>query len=387
MKPEPIFTPPTEAEIASRLARVQAKLIEAGLDYYLCFNPDNVFYLTNFANMVHERPFILLVPAKGMMTFLMPKLEEPHVRMRSVGEMEFLHYFEFPAPDGKQWSDSLQEVLLPGHRIGVETLCPLAIVDALPGSYTAVDIVDDVRMVKSEYEIGRIAYTSELVSMGHSLLLAGARPGRSAMEVSAEISAAINQQVLADYPRTNVISTKLVGIFQPPHISHDPHNFTDIFMQQVEGGPHVTIVAGKANGYGAEVERTFFLGHVPEAAKQPFEDMLQARQLAFEQTVPGGIMSEVDQQVNSFLKSRGYGEYLLHRTGHSFGVTDHEAPFLAEGYERTILPGMVFSIEPGIYLPGIGGFRFSDTVLVTESGNLKLTEAPETLAELTLDLP
>lgn len=133
------------------------------------------------------------------------------------------------------------------------------------------------------------------------------------------------------------------------------------------------------------MERTFFLGMVPEAAQRPFEDMHKARALAYELTVPGNSMSEVDRQVNDFFKSRSYSENLLHRTGHSFGVTDHEAPFLAEGYEHEIQPGMVFSIEPGIYLLGVGGFRFSDTVLVTETGNLKLTHAPETLAELTLD--
>lgn len=123
-------------------------MVEQGFDYYLCHDPANVFYLTNFANFVHERPFILLVPANGKMTFLIPKLEEPHVRVRSMGEMKFLHYFEFPAPKGQQWSDRLQEVLLPNHCVGVESLCPLSVFQAVPGSPVASDIVDEVRMVK-----------------------------------------------------------------------------------------------------------------------------------------------------------------------------------------------------------------------------------------------
>ena len=97
-------------------------------------------------------------------------------------------------------------------------------------------------------------------------------------------------------------------------------------------------------------------------------------------------MSDVDRRVNSLLKSGGYADNLLHRTGHSFGVTDHESPFLAEGYDHEIRPGMVFSIEPGIYLPGTGGFRFSDTVLITVKGNQKLTAAPETIEGLTVDV-
>jgi Xaa-Pro dipeptidase len=112
--------------------------------------------------------------------------------------------------------------------------------------------------------------------------------------------------------------------------------------------------------------------------------MLGARALAFELCIPGAIMGEVDRKVARFIRARGYGENICHRTGHSFGVTGHEAPFLADGYEHEIKPNMVFSIEPGIYVPAVGGFRFSDTVLVTETGNMALTRAPESAAELTL---
>ena len=92
----PVCTAPQEQEISERLQRLQTKMKRQGLDYYLCHDPANIFYLTNFANFVHERPFILLIPDSGRPTFLMPKLEEEHVRVRSVGEMDYLHYFEFP---------------------------------------------------------------------------------------------------------------------------------------------------------------------------------------------------------------------------------------------------------------------------------------------------
>ena len=110
--------------------------------------------------------------------------------------------------------------------------------------------------------------------------------------------------------------------------------------------------------------------------------MLEARDLAFNLLKPGAIMSDIDKGVNDFLKKRGHEHHLLHRTGHSFGVTNHEAPFLAEGYEEVVMPNMLFSIEPGIYIPDVGGFRFSDTVLVTDTGNTCLTQAPTTLDDL-----
>jgi len=159
---------PEKSELTTRLKQVQEKMSEHDLDFYLCHDPANIFYLTNFANFVHERPFILLVPAAGDMTFLMPKLEESHVRSRAVCELNYLHYFEFPAPAGEMWHDRLQDVIQPGHRVGVESLCPWSVVQAVPGNTLAVDIVDEVRQIKSEYEIGRIAYTCELLSAGHA---------------------------------------------------------------------------------------------------------------------------------------------------------------------------------------------------------------------------
>ncbi|WP_231869463.1 Xaa-Pro peptidase family protein [Acetobacter malorum] len=98
---------------------------------------------------------------------------------------------------------------------------------------------------------------------------------------------------------------------------------------------------------------------------------------------PGAIGSEIDAACQAIAKKAGY-DNPLHRTGHSFGVTNHEAPFLAIGEDNVIQPGMLFSIEPGIYIQGKGGFRHSDTVLVTETGYEILTKYPHDKEELTL---
>ena len=300
----PFAGAPSKNEISQRITNVQSGMADQGLDFYLCVNPDNIFYLTNFANFVHERPFILLVPSKGKPVFLMPKLEEPHVRSRSVGELEYLHYFEFPAPTGQQWSDRLTTVLLAEHKVGIETFCPMAIAREVPGSIEATDIVDEVRMIKSEYEIGRIAYTCNLLSKGHAQLLTGARPGRMIVELHSQATSTMTKRMLMDNPNSNLLNSKFAAIAQPPEISHDPHNFTDVFMKFAQGGPHVSIVSGLANGYGGEVERTFFMNTVPEKARAPFNDMLEGRALAYELTVPGNSMSEVDRKVNDFFKSK-----------------------------------------------------------------------------------
>jgi Xaa-Pro dipeptidase len=202
--------------------------------------------------------------------------------------------------------------------------------------------------------------------------------------VNAELSGMMMRRILGDLPSTNVLATRLTSAFQPPSISHDPHNFTDVNVAMEVGGPHVSVINCVINGYGAEIERTFFLEHVPDEARRPFQVMMEARSLALELTVPGAVMGDVDRKVNAVFENAGYGAYLLHRTGHGIGVTGHEGPFLADGDEREIVPGMVFTIEPGVYIPGVGGFRHSDTVVTTEDGNLSLTHGPAELQELTL---
>jgi Xaa-Pro dipeptidase len=381
---DPICTPPEAREIEARRAKAQAAMSDAGLDALVLVNPDNVFYMTNFANFVHERPFVLVLPANGDPVFVMPRLEEPHVRIRSVGTLEFTPYFEFPAPECEGWDAKLKDVLSGASRVGIEADCPWFVSDTLGARETVCEIIEDLRAIKSPYEISRHQYACDVMMLGLEELLTQCKPGVLAMTAYGAASSKMTQKMFSDLPTANIFSTDLKAGAQPQKITHDPHNFTDFFIPFTEGGPHVSLAAGRANGYGAEVERTFFLGHVPEAAKRPFDVMMEARALAYALAVPGAIMHDVDAAVNALLRKAGYGDNLLHRTGHGFGVTGHEGPFLAEGDMREIHPGMVFSIEPGIYLPEVGGFRHSDTVLITETGNHNMTPYAETLEELAL---
>ena len=383
--PEPILSAPDAAEMARRVGRVRELMRAEDLDAYVAHCPDNIFYLTNFHNYVHERPFVLVVPRGGPLRFVVPRLEEEHVRVRGVGPIDLVPYFEFPAPEGEAWSDRLRDALSGARRTGVESTCPILVSDEIPASRVRTDVVDEARMVKTPYEIGRLAHASRLISAGHEELMAGSRPGEMVIGLFGSVTRSMTGAMLRDMPSANMLASSFAAIVQPPSVSHDPHNFTDVFMRFEEGGPHVSVINCRVNGYGAELERSFFLNSVPEAARRPFDVMLEARRLAFERTRPGESMAEVDQAVRVHFVKHGYGDALLHRTGHSFGVTGHEAPFLAVSYDRVIEPGMLFSIEPGIYLPGTGGFRHSDTVLVTETGNVSLTTAPDELESLVFE--
>ncbi len=384
--PKAIKKSPSEAELNMRLEKVKELMKKENLDYYVSFNPINIYYLTNFANYVHERPFILVIPKKGAMNLLVPFLEKSHVETRAVSPLDIVHYFEFPAPQGQNWYDEYRKLIDNSARVGIESAMTLRIYDQTPGTKIKTDIIDECRLIKTEYEIGRNVHACKIISKGHEKLLDACKPGVPFIKVYNEVSGYLMGQVLKDIPNLNPMVSRADAMVLPPSRSHDPHNMTNIFFTMENGGPHVSGVGGQIDGYGVEIERSFFLGQVPEAAKEPFAVMMEAREKAYELTIPGGNFSEVDEEVRKIIEKRGYSDKLLHRTGHGLGITGHEGPYIAVGYDKKIEPGMIVSIEPGIYIPKVGGFRHSDTVLITDDGNISLTQAPDSLEELTLSI-
>ena len=167
--------------------------------------------------------------------------------------------------------------------------------------------------------------------------------------------------------------------------SSQPHSVPDLWDRLGEG-PHVALVLTRVNGYAAETERTYFTAVPSPEIKEAFTAMTQARRIALNKVRPGVPCGEVDGAVNDFLEQEGYSgeEVRLHRSGHGLGLGNHEAPWLAEGSSDVLAENMVISIEPGIYLQGIGGLRHSDTVLITQNGWELLTHYPTDIESLTL---
>ncbi|MFX0036858.1 MAG: M24 family metallopeptidase [Candidatus Hermodarchaeota archaeon] len=386
MKLKAIKSPPNRDELSNRLKKVRLLMREQNLDYYVSFNPINIYYLTNFAFYLHERPFILIIEKEELPKMLIPQLEKGHFESRAKIELDFVIYYEFPARSGENWYDKYKKLIKSNSNVGIESEMPIGIANKTPGNKIVSDIIDEIRISKSDYEIGRIYHACRIVNKGHKILLKKCRPKVLEFALYKEVTDAMTSKIVQDIPNANFRAIQTTGVVWPPSISHDPHLIPHIFAEMEEGGPHVSIVSAQVDGYGVELERTFFLGYVPEKAVKPFEVMFGARELAYNMLKPNTIMSEIDKKVRNYIIEKGYEEYIIHRTGHGLGITGHEAPFLAEGYDKPLEKNMVISVEPGIYIPGIGGFRHSDTVLITDRGYQKLTKAPETLEEVTISL-
>jgi Xaa-Pro dipeptidase len=355
---------------------------EHDLDCYVSFDPVNIYYLTNFANFVHERPFILVIGRTGTPTMFAPRLELSHVEARARCDLDYVTYDEFPAPAGGNWYDVYPDLIDSNARVGIEQMMPVGIADRTPGIRVVCDIIDEARIIKTDYEIGRTVHACSIVDLGHARLLELCRPDVLEGTIFSTAGGVMRQQIFADIPEANFIVTRTWAAVWPPSISHDPHRIPALSMPMEDGGPHVSIVSAQVDGYGVELERTFFLGMVPEHAAKPFQAMFAGRARAFEMLRPGQDMAEIDAAVRIVISEAGYGDCIIHRTGHGLGITGHEAPFIALGETRQLEPGMIVSVEPGIYRKDIGGYRHSDTVLITGEGYLNLTHAPETLDEL-----
>lgn len=379
-----IKSPPDKIELEKRLEKVKVLMKKENLDYYVSCNPVNIYYLTNFTFYIHERPFILIIPRNETPKMLLPLLEKGHFEERTISKTQIITYYEFPALKGQNWFDIYQNLIPENTKVGIESSMPVGIGEKTPGNKTIVDIIEEVRMIKTDYEVGRIIHACKIVNKGHKILLKKCHPKVLEFALYKEVTDAITSKIVQDIPNANFKATQATAAVWPPSISHDPHLVPYIFAEMEQGGPHVSMVQIQVDGYGVELERTFFLGTISDKAKEVFNAMIKARELAFSLLRPGMMMSEIDKKVRAFIEKRGYSNYIIHRTGHGLGITGHEAPYIAEGYDRRLEANMVISIEPGIYIPGLGGFRHSDTVLITKEGYQKLTSAPETLEDLTL---
>lgn len=150
------------------------------------------------------------------------------------------------------------------------------------------------------------------------------------------------------------------------------------------GDTLVTGAGAGVYGYLSELERTMFLGEPSDEQRRYFEHMLNLQNLAFEQLRPGATCASVDEAVRGYYERESLTGFWRHHVGHSLGQRIHESPFLDIGDKTILESGMVLSVEPGIYVPGLGGFRHSDTVLITPTGIEKLTQYPEDIYSLTI---
>lgn len=366
-----------------RRERLSAEMRARGLDAYAVSTEENIWYLTGLVYRPEERPFVIVQRNDGGATLVVPELERRHLIGAGFdGAVE--PYWEFPSLPGRRWQDALARALSGCVSVGYEGKAKASLADAIgsaaPGA-RAVDLVEELRLRKDTVELEGIRRAAIAASEAMASLLSSVYAGASVLE-SFLVSKATQTRLIKEGSYSPLL-TQLLTVAWPAPRSSMPHSVPGV-SERFGAGPCVAMCYFRVSGYAAECERTFFLEAPGRRERELFEAMMEARRRGLAAVRPGAPCSSVDAAANGWLLERGLGGLLLHRTGHGIGLGNHEEPWLAEGDDRPLEPGMVVSVEPGLYAEGVGGFRHSDTVLVTEDGYELLTRAPTDIDSLTL---
>ena len=251
----------------------------------------------------------------------------------------------------------------------------------------AASFVEALMMVKSSAEIALIRESCKWANLAHRLLQKYTRVGANEVEVSQRASNEAtltmldtlghlyrSQSMWADGPEAGYRG-------QIGRNAAIPHSLTTN-ATFLSGDMLVTGAGCPMWGYNSELERTMIIGEANAEQKTFFEWMLGAQETALDTMRPGAKCSDVDSAVRAYYEKNNLMAYWRHHSGHAIGLRYHEGPFLDSGDDTPIEPGMVFTVEPGLYTPELGGFRHSDTVLITETGIEILTYYPRDLASL-----
>jgi Xaa-Pro dipeptidase len=375
-------------DFAARIAKLRGVLADQHLDAAVVMAPANIAYLSGFQALIYSRPIYLVVDATRT-ELVVPGLEEEHAsHARGIDAVHV--YYEHPekGKPGENAPDTLAARLtaIGVRRVGLEYgSAPIALREHLEakglttGNLTPAIV--RMRLIKDEGEIALMRQAAALARIGVMATLNAAAPGQSQLAIESIGTNAILEAApeLTPEATINLLQFTTSG----PETSL-PHLIT---TTRRLGRPDLAIHSRQVSvdGERAELERTFAIGSMDAQTRRVFEVAEEAQLAAIAACRPGVPMREVDAAARSIIQAAGYGEYSIHRTGHGLGIEAHEAPYIRWDVADPLEAGMVVSIEPGIYIPGICGARHSDTVVITADGHETITDAPRGYDQLVFD--
>jgi len=362
----------------NRLTTLREIMKERGLDTVLVSNFENQYYFTGLKAITYSRPILLKVSQEEL-SLVIPTLEENHARHTTEAD-ELYVYHEVEGKEGEysylEQVDALMDSIPSGSTVGIEFgALPTKLAFMLKEKRFEVENIEsdivNMRAIKSREEIDMIKESGKLVSEALRLSIENVKVGLSELEMDHFGTEYLFKEVSNTYPNSTldyfVMSPSGVDRANMPHVFSNSRKIEDgdIIIHSRQVG---------LNGYRAECERTIFVGEPTEEQRKAFEVMVEAQAKALDFIKVGVKAKEVNQVALDVFKKADLEEYVVHRTGHGIGIGLHEEPSLRFDNELVLEAGMVFCVEPGIYIPGVGGFRHSDTVVLEENETVLITD-------------
>ena len=354
--------PFTSEDFAARMRRAVTDAENAGLDGLLITpGPELVWFTGYQPTAITERLTVLVLSQDQEPTLVVPALERPDAEAaegsRSIsivdwadGEDPFAAARVFIRDDATMGiSDSAWAM----HLLGLQ--------DTVPGSAyrSLTQSLPMLRAVKDANELARLQGAGAAADATYEQILGVRFAGRKETEVAADLA-----RLLREFGHEQVDFT-VVG--SGPNGANPHHEAGE---RVIEVGDAVVLdFGGLMNGYGSDTSRTVCVGEPSAEVREVHDIVRHAQQAGVDAVRPGIACQEIDRAARQVIMDAGYGEQFIHRTGHGIGTTTHEPPYMIEGEEQPLVPGMCFSVEPGIYLAGHFGVRIEDIVTVTEEGS------------------
>ncbi len=370
---QPSFSAFTVDDYRERMGRVGRTAGDAGLTGVVVTPGPDLVWLTGYRpTAITERLTMLVLRPDADPALLVPVLERPDVEAAEGAAALAIHdWADGSDPyraaagllsDSGSWgiSDSAWALHLLGLQRELPHTAYRAVTEALPM----------MRAVKDGAEVARLAAAGAAADAAYGEILNVQFAGRRETEVAADLAA-----LLRRFGHEQVDFT-VVG--SGPNGANPHHEAGDRVIRA--GDAVVLDFGGLMHGYGSDTTRTVSVGEPSAELVAVHGVVRRAQQAAFEAVRPGVTCQEIDRVARRVITDMGYGENFIHRTGHGIGVTTHEPPYMVEGETQPLVPGMCFSIEPGIYLSGRFGVRIEDIVMVTEDGGRRLNSTDHGLA-------
>lgn len=355
----------------ARIARLRKLLAPSGADSILITNPLDVGYLTGFFG---GESFLLVGPPRPILISdfryeeeLEPikPLAEIHIRDRGIFEASAAILGDRRIPRCAVQAEHLN---LADHDKLSKLVAPAKLVPT-------TKLVEQLRVIKDESEIALMRRATKLQEEALQAVLPTIRPGQTELAVAARLESEMKTRGSSKPGFETIIAARANGSlphYRPGHI------------RLAINKPLLIDWGATYRGYQSDMTRTFSLGKWPRKIAEIYKIVLDAQQLAAAALAPGRTTREIDSIARDYITRHGYGKEFGHGLGHGLGISK-EPPFLHHLYEPLVLqPGHVTTVEPGIYLPGIGGVRIEDIYVIRESGAENLCSLPKDMAWSTI---
>jgi Xaa-Pro dipeptidase len=361
-----------------RIEKLATWMKEQNIDICFLTSTESVFYLSGFYSDPHERLLGLAVFQNEEPFLICPSMEKESARnsgwtLDIIGYSDTDNPWQFIKKAAEKRLKKPAKIAIEKEHLNVERYEEILNLYGDVTIVSAEEIIRKLRMIKDEQELASIRKACSLADYAIEAGCAEIQEGKTEMEILAAIEYELKKKGVSDMSFATMVLAGANGA--------SPHGTPG--LTKVQKGDLVLFDLGVVvDHYCSDITRTVAYGDINEKQKEIYDTVLEAQLAAIHATKPGIACSEIDLTARNIIAQAGYGDYFTHRLGHGLGIGVHEYPSVTETNPLILHKGMVFTIEPGIYVPTVAGVRIEDDVVVTENGVEVLTKFPKELQVL-----